>query len=245
MDESQKTTRQGEGVPASEQTRSALVQSALDLFGDKGYDAASTRDIAGSARTNIASIAYHFGGKEGLRKACAQHVVNFVRALLTSASPGFYQAVDGQARTMQDAESEILAILSHLVRTVLVLPQARLIVRFVMREMANPSIVFDILYSGVFKPSHQRMCTLWATATGRDPDSEAVRISVFTVIGQIVYFRIGSQIVARRMAWEGYSAEEASRVADAIIANARAIIAAERNAMPTEINLSQGSREEQ
>ena len=57
---------------SSQQTRAALIAAGLRLFGEKGFDATSTRDIAAAANTNIASIAYHFGGKEGLRLACAQ-----------------------------------------------------------------------------------------------------------------------------------------------------------------------------
>ena len=56
---------QGEG--RGDATRLALIRAALDLFGAKGFEAASTRDVAAAAGANLASIAYHFGGKEGLR----------------------------------------------------------------------------------------------------------------------------------------------------------------------------------
>src|ERR1700687_388750 len=55
-------------------TRDALVRVALDRFGAKGFEATSTREIANAAGVNLAAIGYHFGGKEGLRKACAEHV---------------------------------------------------------------------------------------------------------------------------------------------------------------------------
>ena len=35
-------------------------------FGEKGFAATSIREIAALAGSNIASISYHFGGKEGL-----------------------------------------------------------------------------------------------------------------------------------------------------------------------------------
>ena len=43
-------------------TRLALIRAALTLFGSKGFDGTSTRDIAALANANIGSIAYHFGG---------------------------------------------------------------------------------------------------------------------------------------------------------------------------------------
>ncbi len=57
-----------------EATRAALIEAGLKLFGTHGYDAVSTRQIADAAEANIGSIAYHFGGKPGLRLACAQFV---------------------------------------------------------------------------------------------------------------------------------------------------------------------------
>ena len=70
----------------AEQTRQALVQAALKLFGTAGYDGASTREIAAAANANIGSIAYHFGGKEGLRLAVADHIVGLMQGLAARAA---------------------------------------------------------------------------------------------------------------------------------------------------------------
>ena len=76
-----------EALPSarSEATRAALVRAALDLFGARGYEATSTREIAAAAEANIAAIAYHFGGKEGLRLACADFVVATISEVLADA----------------------------------------------------------------------------------------------------------------------------------------------------------------
>src|SRR5690606_17858591 len=66
---------------SSEKTRDALVQAGLALFGEKGFAATSTREIAARAKANIGSIAYHFGGKEALRDACAAYIVASMRAV--------------------------------------------------------------------------------------------------------------------------------------------------------------------
>ena len=48
-------------------TRTAIVEAAMRGFAEKGFAATGTREIAALAGTNVASIAYHFGGKDGLR----------------------------------------------------------------------------------------------------------------------------------------------------------------------------------
>jgi AcrR family transcriptional regulator len=58
----------------------ALIHAALQLFGSKGFDATSTREIAGMAKANIGSIAYHFAGREGRRLAAAAYMSKRYRA---------------------------------------------------------------------------------------------------------------------------------------------------------------------
>ena len=50
-------------------TREQLLKTAAKLFGEKGFEAVSTRELAKAADVNIAMIAYYFGSKEGLFKA--------------------------------------------------------------------------------------------------------------------------------------------------------------------------------
>ncbi|HWQ09635.1 MAG TPA: CerR family C-terminal domain-containing protein [Holophaga sp.] len=47
-------------------TRRRLLESALVIFADKGFDGAGIRDIAERAKANSAMVQYHFGGKEGI-----------------------------------------------------------------------------------------------------------------------------------------------------------------------------------
>jgi AcrR family transcriptional regulator len=47
-------------------TRHRIIKAAVDLFADKGFEAASVRDIVTKAGVNQAAINYHFKGKAGL-----------------------------------------------------------------------------------------------------------------------------------------------------------------------------------
>jgi TetR/AcrR family transcriptional regulator len=50
----------------SDAVRIRLFEAALDQFASRGFDAASTRDIATAAATHQPQINYHFGSKLGL-----------------------------------------------------------------------------------------------------------------------------------------------------------------------------------
>lgn len=54
-------------------TRLAILEAALVDFAERGFDGASTRSIAHRAGLQQPLIAYHFGSKEALWKAVAEH----------------------------------------------------------------------------------------------------------------------------------------------------------------------------
>jgi AcrR family transcriptional regulator len=205
-----------------EDTRQSLILAGLKLFGARGFDGASVREIASEAKANIAAIGYHFGGKEGLRTACAEFVAEAIRSL---ASKAVGSELDVAAvRSPLEAREILHRFLRRLVPFLLADGRARLMMHFMLREINNRSVAFDIVYAGVMEPTHRRLCRLFAKATGRDGESEEVRLAVFTVIGQVLYFRLGQEIVLRRMAWPEYGAREADAVSAMIAANLDSMI---------------------
>ena len=77
------TGRGGRG----DQARAALIRAGAELFAERGLDGASTREIAARAGQNVASIAYHFGGKDGLYLAVAQELIRRVERAQEPAHP--------------------------------------------------------------------------------------------------------------------------------------------------------------
>lgn len=74
------------GKPASpEETRERILSAAREVMAHKGKRGATTREIADVAGVNEATIFRHFGTKEALIVAVAQHFCGFV-ALRDTAS---------------------------------------------------------------------------------------------------------------------------------------------------------------
>lgn len=60
---------------SAQSTRDRLIEAALALFKEKGYQAASTREIAQKAGVNHLTLFRHFGNKQNLfRESVIQHV---------------------------------------------------------------------------------------------------------------------------------------------------------------------------
>ena len=56
-------------------TKEALIEAALVLFAEKGFEVVSVRDITGAAGANVASVRYHFGSRESLIDAVVTRLV--------------------------------------------------------------------------------------------------------------------------------------------------------------------------
>lgn len=209
----------------AEMTRAALIRAALGLFGKQGFDGTSTREIAAAAKANIGSIAYHFGGKEGLRTAVADYITDLIQTVASQAI-GSVPVPGLDAATPEIAERQLMAALERMVAFMVARPEAGEIVQFMLREMSQPTAALDRIYEGVFAPLHGRLCLIWQQATGEPADSERTKLTVFTLIGQVVYFRIGREVVMRRMGWDGIGDAEAAKVLDVTRDNLKAVLAA-------------------
>ena len=214
-------TSSGTRLSPAEQTRAALVRAALKLFGRQGFEGTSTREIAALAKANIGSIAYHFGGKEGLRAACANYIVETIGGVAGAAMA----EATGEMHDAETAQARLNAVLEAMVGFIVARPEAGEFVQFVLRELSQPSEALDIIYDGVFEPVHQRLCKIWAEASGEDAESERTRITIFTLIGQVVYFRIARAAVMRRLEWDHVGPAEAATIISVVKGNVEAILA--------------------
>jgi AcrR family transcriptional regulator len=212
----------GQREAGGRSTRQAIVEAAMRGFAEKGFAATSTREIAALAGTNVASIAYHFGGKEGLRTACAERIVEILGGVLAAARE------PGAPPTGEAAAAALAGMVRSMSRFLLLQPEARQVAGFMLREMTEPSSALETIYSKLLEDVHRHVCALWGAATGQDPESAAVRLAVFGIIGQIVYFHLGRPVVAWRMGWAAIGPDEADAIAASIVRTLEVRIAADR-----------------
>lgn len=218
--------RPSESPGAGERTRAGLVRAALDLFGRKGYDATSTRDIAAAAGVNIAGIAYHFGGKAGLHRACGEFVADFIGdrvAELVVGDPG-----DDARLPPDEAAERFVAAICGFAGFVLARPEVEALARFMVREQMDPTATFEVLYGELIEPRHRRLCRLWGRATGEDPESAAAIIAVSALFGQVMFFRVARATALRRLGWANIDETNVGEIVATIRDTTRAALAARR-----------------
>jgi len=94
-------------VPApEEEVRARIVASALEMFSERGFAAASLREIAEHARTTKPMIYYYFESKEGL-------YVSLLRRLLQDYTAGMERSIDDGSDALEQLHSFVDAYLDY------------------------------------------------------------------------------------------------------------------------------------
>ena len=65
-----------------EETRAAILQAALTLFSQRGFEGAALRDIAAAAQVEHSLVRYHFSDKDTLWRAALRHLIDHMNATM-------------------------------------------------------------------------------------------------------------------------------------------------------------------
>ena len=205
------------------ETRAQLIEAGLDVFGRLGFEGASTRGIAKAAKANLAAIVYHFGGKEGLHRAVAEHVAG---SILQRIGPTLAIVGDpSAAATPVAARAMLMRLIENFIEVILGSAEAERWARFIVREQMQPTASFEVIYR--FLGGAATIATrLVATALGR-PEDEETRVRVFTMLGQVLVFRVAQALVIRRMEWREVGERERRLIRKIVIGQVNDILNAE------------------
>lgn len=170
----------------SDDTRTRILDSAGRIFADKGFDAATVREICKAADVNIASIKYYFGDKRGLYLES----VLYARQLRAARYP---MPVREGADSPEDRLYEFVAML---LRRLTALGDAPWPVRLLIRELMKPDEACRQIVREYFQPTFELLLKEMDALASR-PLTESERLMFgFSVIGQCIHYRFGREIVS-------------------------------------------------
>lgn len=133
-------------------TRERLLREALRIFGAKGFDKASTREICQAAGANIGMIKYYFGDKQGLY---SEALVRPLEAII-------------QGIPWQDGTELSLRAWLRVLYGAFIEPLRRAdsglvdLMRVWGRELSDPTPVGDEVCMAFMQPFHERLSTALA-----------------------------------------------------------------------------------
>jgi AcrR family transcriptional regulator len=198
-----------------------LLRAAIDEFGRRGVEGASTRAIAAAAGTTMSMITYHHGSKEGLYLAAAKRIAGEIGERITPALAAA-GAIGGDDESA--ALARLLALVDEFVG-VMVCPESEAWARFIVREQMDPTPAFDILYGGVMGRLVDHLSELVGRASGGRIGPAEARLRTLAIVGQALVFRFARATVLRATGWTGIEEDEAAAIRRVVRAHTTAILA--------------------
>ena len=155
-------------------TRKRILQSAGEVFADRGYRAATVAEICRRARANSAAINYHFKGKASLYAAVWRHFAEEAVRLYP---------LHGGVAPDAPPEARFRGLLISLLRRMSDRGKLGTFHRLRMMEMANPTGLIDGVRWQVLKPLRDQTRQLLQELLGSEPDTRMLDFCEMTVIG--------------------------------------------------------------
>jgi len=170
--------------PSSELTaKQRLLNAAIDVFADLGYEGATVREICGRAGANVNAVKYYFEDKRGLYIAALRHSHAGVHAQLMEAAP-------------QEAtpEERLKWFITNTLRTMLARRGRDTHHLLLVRELTNPTEGTEEIVRMFIQPRFQMLCDTLREIAPHLPASR-IRLLGYSVIGQCMHYKMAMPIV--------------------------------------------------
>lgn len=150
-------------------TRNAILDVAGQVFAERGFADATSKDICTRAGVNMASVNYHFGSRGGLYEAVLVEAHNHLLRL---------EEMHALAAGLDDPRQQLRAIIGRIVEHVTG-PRAHWGSRVVVRELLSPSEHAPALVQQAIAPKAMVLIGIVSRIVGLPPTHPAMQRSLF------------------------------------------------------------------
>lgn len=211
------------GYQRGEETRARIVEAAVEVFGERGYDRASTRDIANAAGVNAPAIQYYFDGKEGVYLACVEHLIMLLWRKMEGCVEAAESALADAEVTDQGLIEASLGILGTVVSTIQDSPQTDAWRAFMDRHQAglcpeSATTAFDERFKARIGTVIRMLI---ARLSGLAVEDERTVIHSMALFTQGLAFRVQKPKLLKALGWTDVNQKEMELVRDVILTQAR------------------------
>jgi TetR/AcrR family transcriptional regulator, regulator of cefoperazone and chloramphenicol sensitivity len=187
-------------------TRRRVLEAAGPIFAEKGFQAASVREIIEKAGANVAAINYHFGSKEQLYIETVKHAYESIADAvpLPAPTPG----VPAERRLREFVRTFLLRLKRQ--------PQGVCAMELIMREVAAPTAACLEFVRGFVRPTFDALLAILDDLLPANVPAEKRHLSAGSVVGQCLHYHHARWILPMLVGEEEYARYEVDLLADHI-----------------------------
>jgi AcrR family transcriptional regulator len=191
-----------------ESTKEKIMWAAAEVFAEHGFADTTNRMIAAKAGVNHALINYHFQGKRELYK----RVVGY---LIDKHAPS--EVFSPRVTNDKEWRMALTEINKRFLFEVLDTDPLQTWKEAIFnREMNNPTDVFREIFEEYMKPRFNQYINLVQMGVPRKTSEKETMIIVFTLLGQLIFFKKNRAFVEMAYQGEIYTEKTLNRIAEYI-----------------------------
>jgi AcrR family transcriptional regulator len=157
-------------------TRTKLLDSAGQVFAERGFQAATVREICARAGVNIALINYHFGDKEKLYTEVLMHSFGSMESEV--------RALDSGLPPKAAFREAVRATMQRICRP----GRPSWHFQLMVHETAQPTAAMSRVIDETMRPIYGRFRAVIADLLGLPIEHDKTRLCAHSVIAQIVHY---------------------------------------------------------
>lgn len=176
-------------IAGEQGTKARLLQAGRRVFGERGLQSATVREICELAGANVAAVNYHYGGKEKLYVAVLQ---DFMEQELRKnpRDAGVTPATPPEERLRVYVRSLLAQFLGDGD------PVSERLGKLLTQEFIEPSQHFGVIFDRYCRPLHDMLLGIVRQLMPGAPESVVSRCAS-SIIGQCVLFDFAREAMAR------------------------------------------------
>jgi AcrR family transcriptional regulator len=190
--------------PPSEETRQRLLDAAGEIFADKGFKAATVRDICTKVQVNVAAINYHFGDKEHL----------YIEAVKLAHCGREFTPPDWPPGTAPAVK--LRHFIRHMLTNLLDPSRPDWHGRLMMREMAEPTEACAAVVEAFIRPMAMHLMEMVREILPPGTEQTDVHLNCFSIVGQCLFYRIHRPVILQLVGPAEYATYDVDRLAEHI-----------------------------
>ncbi len=191
----------GEPSSRGDLARDKMLLAALDVFGEHGFAAATTRMVAQAASMNLGAIPYYFGSKDELYAQAAEYLAAHIEQRQADSLHVLRGGV-ARARSQTDLIELVVQFMLSQARMLLSGDVPASWVQFFLRAQAEHNEAFERIFSHAIEPVQSTLADVVGRITGRSPRSVETRTLTFLIFHQVMSLRLADTVLLRRLGWD-------------------------------------------
>jgi AcrR family transcriptional regulator len=193
-------------------TRQRIIEAAGEIFAERGYEAATVRDICQRAGANVAAVNYYYGDKQRLyiEAVVRAHRWRMERAKLPEWLPN------------TPPQKKLADFIATFMRRIRSGPENTWHTRLIMREMMHPTAACAELVQASIRPQFETLLGILRELLPPGMSAEQLHLAAFSVVGQCLFYHFADPVIRNLVDRSEYSGYDIDKLARHIAAFSRA-----------------------